>query len=136
MLELTGAMRRELQRLGDSLNASHAAVRLTRDQAGRLHLVPDMPGYGDVVLVEIDSLPPLIASSAIAEDAQGGILHFHSLADEQYDGAALVLLRPRGTSPRPAWSPPLKVKAPSRDFRAVFRRGSAPASTTTQSASL
>jgi hypothetical protein len=135
MLELTGAMRRELQRLGESLNASHAAVRLTRDQAGRLRLVPDTPENGDVVLIETDNLPPLIASSQVAEEAEGGILHFHALADERYDGAALVLLRPRDGTPRPAWSPPRKVKAPARDFRAVFRRGAAPASTT-QSASL
>jgi hypothetical protein len=136
MLELTGAMRRELQRLGESLNASHAAVRLTRDQAGGLHLVPDTPEHGDVVLLESDNLPPLIASSRIAEEAEGGILHYHALADELYDGAALVLLRPRGGTPRPTWTPPQKVKAPARDFRAVFRRGGAPASTTTQSASL
>jgi hypothetical protein len=147
MLELTGAMRRELQRLGgegagggkgegaENLKAAHAALRLMRDRAGRLHLVPDASESGDVVLVQQDSLPPLIASPRIAAEADGAILHFHALGDELYEGATLVLLRPRTGTPRPAWSPPQKVKAPARDFRAVFRRGGSPASTT-QSASL
>ncbi len=136
MLELTGAMRTELLRLADSLNASHAAVRLTRDSAGQLHLVPDTPAATDVVLLELDALPPLICSAQLAEEAEGGILHFHALADERYNGASLVLLRPRDGTPRPEWTPPQKTKpAPARDFRAVFRRSPAPASTT-QSASL
>ena len=136
MLELTGAMRRELVRLAQSLKDSHAAVRLTRDQAGKLHLVPDTPEDGDVVLLQIENAPRLIGSPQIAEDAHGGILHFHGLADALYDGATLVLLRPRDGTPRPAWQPPQKRKAAtSRDFRAVFRRRAAPASTT-QSATL
>ncbi|HEY2595545.1 MAG TPA: hypothetical protein VGK33_16760 [Chloroflexota bacterium] len=136
MLELTGAMRTELLRLADDLNASHAAVRLTRDSTGQLHLVPDAPAVDDVVLLQLDDLPPLIATTQIAEQAEGGILHFHALADERYDGASVVMLRPREGSPRPAWTAPQKPKpAPARDFRAVFRRGGAPASTT-QSASL
>jgi hypothetical protein len=135
MLELTGAMRTELQRLTDNLKTSNLALRLTRDQAGKLHLVPDTPEPADVVLLQPDNLPPLIAAPQIAADAEGGILHFHALADERYEGAALVLLRPRDGTPRPAWSLPQKAKAPARDFRAVFRRGAAPASTT-QSASL
>ncbi|MBV9578253.1 MAG: hypothetical protein JO057_06665 [Chloroflexi bacterium] len=135
MLELTGAMRTELQRLAEHLKNSNVALRLTRDHAGRLHLVPDTAEPGDIVLLQPDSLPALIATPQVATDAEGGILHFHALADERYDGAALVLLRPRSGTPRPTWSLPQTAKAPARDFRAVFRRAPAPASTT-QSASL
>ncbi len=131
MLELTGAMRTELLRLADTLNASHAAVRLTRDSAGQLHLVPDLRAPDDLVLLQLDGLPPLISAPQLAEQAEGGILHFHALADERYQGACVVLLRPRAGTPRPAWTPPQKTKpAPAHDFRAVFRRAHAPASTT------
>jgi hypothetical protein len=136
MLELTGAMRTEFVRLAESLTAAHAAIRLTRDRGGKLHLVPDTPEEGDVVLIRWDNLPPLIGSPRVAADAQDGILHFHALADERYDGASVVLLRPREGSPRPDWRPPERRKpATARDFRAVFRRRAAPAPTT-QSASL
>lgn len=142
MLELTGAMRTELVRLAENLKTSPAAVRLTRDQAGRVHLVPDTPTPDDVVLIQLDQLPPLIAAPPLAAEVQDAILHFHALADERYDGASLVLLRPRAGSPRPEWSPPQQTQAaPARDLLALFRRGGAPAptttpSTTTQSASL
>jgi hypothetical protein len=110
MLELTGAMRTELSRLADSLNASHAAVRLTRDSAGQLHLVPDAPASDDVVLLRLGGLPPLITAPRLAEHAEGGILHFHALADERYDGASVVLLRPRDGAPRPTWTPPQNTR--------------------------
>jgi hypothetical protein len=124
-------MRTELLRLADSLNASHAAVRLTRDSAGQLHLVPDAPATDDIVLLELHGLPPLITSAQLAEQAEGGILHFHALADERYNGASVVLLRPRDGTPRPTWTPPQTTRpAPAHDFFGVFRRGAAPASTT------
>jgi hypothetical protein len=131
MLELTGAMRTELLRLADSLNPSHAAVRITRDSAGHLHLVPDALAADDLVLLQRDGLPPLICEPQLAEQAEGGILHFHALADERYDGAAVVLLRPRDGTPRPAWTPPQQTRpAPARDVLRVFGRGATSAPTT------
>jgi hypothetical protein len=137
MLELTGAMRTELVRLADSLTSTPAAVRLTRDQVGRIHLVADRLTPNDVVLSQPSTLPPLIAAPELAAEVDGAILHFHALADERYDGASLVLLHSRSGAVRPAWSPPQKPKpAPAHDVLGVFRRGGASASTTTQSASL
>ena len=136
MLELTGAMRTELRRLADTLNESHAAVRLACDPAGKLRLVPDEPQPTDVVLVQVDNLPPLIAAPHIAEEAEGSILHFHALADERYNGATVVLLQALNGGVRPEWAPPTKTRpATAWSFRGIFRRGPAPASTT-QSASL
>jgi hypothetical protein len=101
--------------------------------------VPDTLADGDVVLLELDQLPPLIGSPQMAADATGGILHYHALADERYGGAALVLLRPRAGTPRPQWTPEKKSKsAPARDLRGVFRRRvvAAPTTSTPQGASL
>ena len=133
--ELTEAVRTELKRIWQSGPAWEAA-RLVRGTGGVLRLQPDRVRDGDVVLEPLAGVPPLVLATDLANEMNGGILHFNGPADDRYGQSGLVLLRPRPGAPRDQWAPPLHRR--SRPLLATlwdriqphFRRRSAPASTT------
>src|SRR5579871_2232494 len=103
--ELTEAVRTELKRMWQS-ELPWEAARLVRGDGGILRLDPDRVRDGDVVVAPGAGLPPLVLAADLANEMNGGILHFNGPADDRYGHSGLVLLLPRAGAPRDEWAPP------------------------------
>jgi hypothetical protein len=114
MVELTGALRAEVQRMRHRAGGSADPIRIARRQDGQLGLAFDTLRDDDVVIDAGAGSPDVVMVRALAEQLEGAIVHFRDTADNRYGVAGMVLLRHRPGVPRGAWVAPLAATASVR----------------------
>jgi hypothetical protein len=140
VVEFTGALRAELQRMQEQSTGSASPIRVSRHQDGSLALEFDEMRDGDYVAV-VDEAARLsvVISRDLAGQPDDAILHFRGTGDDRYGEPGLVLLRHRSGTPRTEWTPATAASTARTPMWTGLRRRFGPANpsnSATQSAGL